>query len=411
MAERATEEHSKYAASYKKGVVNLPQSSDVEVDLDKLFENPLGPIRPYIRTKKTDNRMVLFRAKDIGVYITESLQFKGVDDEAVEAMAQNGGVAYNHPAREGGLHISKELVKPFILQIPCHPDNINKRVAMCNHLLKIVGADAIVHKSEITLSAKHKSGFAKDTNLLKREAGRREVQLNFTIAWCEDVLSNYSRVLKQFDNDDGQAKREFYDLARKMDRAEVLYPEAVSILEKLSRVPLPLKSVPAWVRDVDRVRESEIPKVDSDTENQLLRADLAMKEDKCAKLECELADLRASLEKIKLANNKTDSQHKPEFFQHNKAALPPAQGVRHGVLGVQAIDAFQTSVRFLLDGLRHQLTPDAYAVVNTVRDMWNGETSASYHDRVEHTLLSMSMFPPVARAFQMLYSCTQGDVM
>eukprot|EP00899_Mesostigma_viride_P010032 jgi/Mesvir1/1902/Mv22932-RA.1 len=407
MAARATKEHEKYASSYIKGAVSLPESSDVDMDLDKCFENPLGPIRPYIRTTSLENKVVVFRTKDIGIYITESIHFKGVDDASLESITSGGGVAYNLPKKDGGVHITLQLIKPFVLEIPCHPDSVDKRVAMCNYLLKITGADTFVHKSEISVSNKHKSSFGKSTNLLKREAGRWEAQLYFTVAWCEDVLADYSRVLRRFDDADGEAKREFYDLAKKMDRAEVLYPEAKWMLEKLAQIPLPLKSAPAWVQDVERVRASEIPKVDSNTENRILRADLAIKEDKCAKLETELAYLRNSLEQVKLGSDKenqppTPSSSKTSLHKTHPPSLPAV--VYTHAIPVETVDPFQQAVRCLVDGMSHQLPPAVYAVMHSIRDTWNGETGAMYRDRVMHTLHSMSMSPPVARALQLLYS-------
>eukprot|EP00899_Mesostigma_viride_P009134 jgi/Mesvir1/18221/Mv09500-RA.1 len=337
MAARATKEHEKYASSYIKGAVSLPESSDVDMDLDKCFENPLGPIRPYIRTTSLENKVVVFRTKDIGIYITESIHFKGVDDASLESITSGGGVAYNLPKKDGGVHITLQLIKPFVLEIPCHPDSVDKRVAMCNYLLKITGADTFVHKSEISVSNKHKSSFGKSTNLLKREAGRWEAQLYFTVAWCEDVLADYSRVLRRFDDAD----------------------------------------------------------------------DLAIKEDKCAKLETELAYLRNSLEQVKLGSDKenqppTPSSSKTSLHKTHPPSLPA--GVYTHAITVETMDPFQQAVRCLVDGMSHQLPPAVYAVMHSIRDTWNGETGAMYRDRVMHTLHSMSMSPPVARALQILYS-------
>eukprot|EP00899_Mesostigma_viride_P007335 jgi/Mesvir1/16602/Mv10137-RA.1 len=398
MAARASLEHERYASSYQKGAVNLPDSADVEVDLDRCFERPLGAIRPYIRTKRMDDKSLVFRTKDIGIYITESLGFKAIDDKSLEGITKSGGMVYNMTAKDGGAHITLQLIKPFILEIPCTPDGVQKRVAVCNNLLKLVGADTFVHESEIKVSNKTKSGPGKCTNLLRREAGRWEVQLYFIVAWCEDVLANYSRVLKRFDDADGEAKRLFYDLAKKMDRAEVLYPEAKCILAKLAQIPLPLRSTPAWVHDVERVKASEIPKMDSDTEVRLLRADLAIREEKCARLEREMAELLAGFDRVQI-------KHTPAPSPAPATQLPPSPvAVYTHAITVDNTDPFQTAVRFLVDGMRHQLPHGVHMLLHSIRDTWDGETVAGYHDRVRHTLYSLVMWPPVARAIQMLYS-------
>eukprot|EP00899_Mesostigma_viride_P021514 jgi/Mesvir1/29364/Mv02544-RA.1 len=412
MAARAALEHERYAASYNKGAVRLPDPTDVEVDVDKWFEQPLGPIRPYIRTKRIDaqSKSVVFRTRDIGVYVTESTCFKGIQYAEIEDTGIKGAVVHDLPRTCGGVHVTLELVKPFVLAIPCHPDSVEKRVAMCNHLLKLLGTDAFVHKSEVKVSKNHNvRHFAKGADLLKREAERRKVQLYFTLAWCEDVLSNYSRALKRFDDADGTAKREFYDLAKKMDRAEVLYPESKRLMEKLSQTPLPLKSTPAWVHDADRVKASELPEMDKHTQNQILRTDLAFRDEKCARLEKEIDKLRTSMEEIRLLR-KSDapcapSAPKPMPPPPLVQAPPPSVADYTRLAPLDGMDPFQQAVRCLVDGMRHQLPQGVYMLVHAIRDMVEGETVPVYRDRVMHTLHSMSLSsPPVARALQMLYS-------
>eukprot|EP00899_Mesostigma_viride_P009559 jgi/Mesvir1/18604/Mv17113-RA.1 len=397
MAARAAIEHEKFAGSFHKGCVTLPQASDVEVDMDKYFESPMGPIKPYIRTKKAD-KTVLYRAKDMGIYIMESLNPKCKPGEGALPLTAEMGRAYNFPAKDGGLHLSAKLVKPFILGIPCHPDNVTKRVAMCNHLLKYIGSEDCVHRTDIRVSSKQDGAVGEDTNLLAREVRRRQVQLYFTVAWCEDVLAAYTGALKRYDDDSGDSRKSLYALSKRMDRAEIEYPEARFIQDKLAQIPLPLTHTPKWVRDTETVKGSEIPTMDARTENQILRTDLALSESSRAKLEKEVAELRAGMDQMRL------SVSQPSPVKAVACAPTAVQVNAHGSIQYQAVDPFQNSVRFLLDGMACQLSPHVCALLNSLRDKWNGETEAGYQDRVKHTLHSMSMFPPVSRAIQLLYA-------
>eukprot|EP00899_Mesostigma_viride_P001757 jgi/Mesvir1/11582/Mv04344-RA.1 len=367
----AAREHNRFAALFNKGNVSLPESSDVEVDLDKYFEQPLGPIRPFIRSKVVDNKTVVYRVKDIGMYITESIHGKWKFDKKICPNTPSGGICYNFNASDGGLHISLQLVKPFILSIPCDPDGIDKRVAISNRLLSLLGAQDTVVRSDVIVMAQRSD---LDEDVLSREVRRRRVQVHFTIAWCEDVLDNYARVLRTFDDDSGTSRREFYALTRKMDRADVEYPDARFILDKLSQTPLPLTRTPSWVLNPHIVAESEIPKLDTRTENVILKAELAAKNDTCARLKKELDSMRARMAEFK--------------------SIVPCQ---------QATDALQHAVWNVLDTLSLQLPPGVCALLESLRHKLNGEDGAAYKDRVRGTLQTFSYMPPVARALNVLY--------
>eukprot|EP00899_Mesostigma_viride_P000212 jgi/Mesvir1/10191/Mv05733-RA.1 len=134
---------------------SFPNSFDVVLTtLDDYLVRPPRPIRPYVRTAPVDGE-VFYNARDVAVAVTERLDFRGTKRlvEAVAAPTADGRrTAVDLENKKGGYHLARSVLKPFLLRLPCPADGVDKRAAVCNHLIAELGlaaAGMIVRRGEV----------------------------------------------------------------------------------------------------------------------------------------------------------------------------------------------------------------------------------------------------------------------
>eukprot|EP00899_Mesostigma_viride_P016954 jgi/Mesvir1/2525/Mv01493-RA.1 len=209
---------------------SFPNSFDVVLTtLDDYLVRPPRPIRPYVRTAPVDGE-VFYNARDVAVAVTERLDFRGTKRlvEAVAAPTADGRrTAVDLENKKGGYHLARSVLKPFLLRLPCPADGVDKRAAVCNHLIAELGlaaAGMIVRRGEVQAAVGPAAGGGAGGGARARGA--------------EECLRKKSK---------------------EWARVEHEYCEATNLLRLLSLCPLPYTSKLPWLDDPEAAQAGETP--------------------------------------------------------------------------------------------------------------------------------------------------------
>eukprot|EP00899_Mesostigma_viride_P020611 jgi/Mesvir1/28551/Mv17822-RA.1 len=383
---------------------SFPNSFDVVLTtLDDYLVRPPRPIRPYVRTAPVDGE-VFYNARDVAVAVTERLDFRGTKRlvEAVAAPTADGRrTAVDLENKKGGYHLARSVLKPFLLRLPCPADGVDKRAAVCNHLIAELGlaaAGMIVRRGEVQAAVGPAAGGGAGGGARARGA--------------EECLRKKSK---------------------EWARVEHEYCEATNLLRLLSLCPLPYTSKLPWLDDPEAAQAGETPPLPPAVKVVLLEEELAAKKAELAaqavaleKEEKELRALRDHMASLRIPDgakgakkrcaadkeNEPPPFHSPPFYQ----LTPPAAGrglycltppppatvyfAAHAPSPVRPVALFCTHMENEVGKALDMIRSPALEPLRRQRDE---ETDAQYAARVASALHACACVPAVRTAIQALH--------
>eukprot|EP00899_Mesostigma_viride_P028152 jgi/Mesvir1/8521/Mv01112-RA.1 len=382
---------------------SFPNSFDVVLTtLDDYLVRPPRPIRPYVRTAPVDGE-VFYNARDVAVAVTERLDFRGTKRlvEAVAAPTADGRrTAVDLENKKGGYHLARSVLKPFLLRLPCPADGVDKRAAVCNHLIAELGlaaAGMIVRRGEVQAAVGPAAGGGAGGGARARGA--------------EECLRKKSK---------------------EWARVEHEYCEATNLLRLLSLCPLPYTSKLPWLDDPEAAQAGETPPLPPAVKVVLLEEELAAKKAELAaqavaleKEEKELRALRDHMASLRIPDGAKGAKKRCAADKENEPppstppllpADPPAAGrglycltppppatvyfAAHAPSPVRPVALFCTHMENEVGKALDMIRSPALEPLRRQRDE---ETDAQYAARVASALHACACVPAVRTAIQALH--------